>query len=169
MQLLPIFQSFKTILCVCPRCGSIHRLSDLHLKYRGVTPKTWLDEYEAKLSLLEKREEKFEEKEREIREKAAEKGRQQVLKIIRKSLYSEFAMLPYNPYDIKALLHPIDFVIFDGLNDSEKLKSILFLTRRTQCVELVKIRRSIEHAIDKENYDWKIARIFTNGKVKFEE
>lgn len=153
MQLLPIFQSFRTILCVCPYCGRIHRLSDLRLKYKGVTPKTWLDEYEVKLRRLEKREEKFEEKEREIREEAAEKGRRRVLKIIRKSLYSEFAMLPYNPYDIKALLHPVDFVIFDGLNDFEKLKSIVFLSRRTQCIDLVKIRKSIEQAIDKENYD----------------
>jgi len=55
MQLLPIFQSFRTILCVCPYCGRIHRLSDPRLKYKRVTPKTWLDEYEVKLRRLEKR------------------------------------------------------------------------------------------------------------------
>lgn len=141
----------------------------MHLRYRGVAPKTWLDEHNSKLKLIEKREERFEEKEQEIRDQAAEKGRKKVPRIIRKSLYTEFAKLPYNPYDIKAILHPVDFIVFNGLNDDEKLKDILFLSKRTIDADLNKIRKSIEHAVDREKYDWKIARISLEGKVEFEE
>lgn len=169
MRLLDIFQSFRPILCVCPCCSSILRLSDLHLRYRVVAPKTWLDEYSSKVTLMEKREERFEEKEQEIRDQAADRGRKKVPRIIRKSLYTEFAKLPYNPYDIKAILHPVDFIVFNGLNSRESLKNILFLSKRTPNADLNRIRRSIADTIDRERYDWKVARISTEGKIEFEE
>lgn len=74
-ELLQTFQSFRRILCICPCCGELMRLSDLHLRYTGKVPKTWLDEYEQKLLTLQKREDRFDEKEREIRNKSVERGR----------------------------------------------------------------------------------------------
>jgi hypothetical protein len=41
------FQLFRKILCVCPCCGELVRLSDLRLKTKGEVEKTWLDDYEA--------------------------------------------------------------------------------------------------------------------------
>lgn len=55
------------------------------------------------------------------------------------------------------------------MNDNEKLKDILFLSKRTLDADLNKIRKSIEHAVDREKYGWKIARISLEGKVEFEE
>lgn len=167
-NIVNLFQSFRTILCVCPQCGDVLRLSDLRLTYRGAAPRTWLDTYDAKTRTTERKEESFEEKEEKLRDAATERGRKKVPQIIRKSMNGEFAKLRYNPYDIKALLHPVDFVVFNGLNDKERLNDIVFLSKETENPELSKIRKSIELTIDKGNYMWQLARVDINGKIEFD-
>ncbi len=167
-NILNLFQSFRTVLCVCPHCGDVLRLSDLHLSYKGMTPKTWLDTYDGNVRSIERKEEVFEEKEGELRDAATEKGRKKVPLIIRKSMHSEFAKLRYDPYDIKALLHPVDFVVFNGLNEKEKLSDITFLSKKTDSPELIKLRKSIESTIDNGKYVWQVARVDINGKIQFD-
>ena len=72
--LFDTFQSFRTIYCVCPCCNKLMRLSDLRLQYEGEAPETWLDKYEKKEVSLREKEEKFKNKEKDMRKKAAEKG-----------------------------------------------------------------------------------------------
>jgi predicted Holliday junction resolvase-like endonuclease len=155
-------------MCICPECGEIARLSDLHLRYTGVAPKTWFDTYQSELLALQKKEEFFGEKEDELREESAERGRKKVPKIVKKCLCPEFARLRYDPYDIKAILHPVDFVVFDGMNKSSEVKDVIFLSRKTQNRELNLIWKSIKNTIEDENYDWKVARITIDGKMKLE-
>jgi len=113
----------KIVHCVCPNCNKISRVSDLRLNSKDKSAKTWLDKYDSKINSIEKKEEKYLEEENEIREKARERGRAMVPNLIKKSMDEKFAKLKYDPYDIKALLHPIDFVVFDG-NHQEMLKNI---------------------------------------------
>ena len=167
-DLVNLFQSFRTILCICPSCGDIVRLSDLRLKYTGVAPHTWLDTYDSKVRRFEKKEELFDEKEAKLREAAVERGRKKVPKMICKCLDSDIACFNYNPYDIKALLHPVDFVVFNGLNDKKQLNDITFISKKTQNEALNKIRSSLESAVDKERYDWHVARVSIEGKVELE-
>lgn len=167
-ELLNIFQSFRKILCLCPCCGELLRLSDLHLRYTGKAPKTWLDTYEQKLVALQRKEELFGEKERELREKSIERGRKKVPRLIERCLCPEFRKMKYDPYDIKAIMHPVDFVVFDGLNQENEIKSITFLSRKPSNQEQIKITESIRKAISKNNYEWKVARITLDGKVNFE-
>jgi len=168
IDLLDVFQSFRRTLCICPYCGEMMRLSDLHLKYTGKAPRTWLDNYGSKLLSLEKKEKLFEEKEAEMREKSIEKGRKKVPILIRKCLCPEFKKLEYNPYDIKAIMHPVDFIVFDGLNDEVELRNVTFLSRKTSDHEQNVILESIRKTLDKKSYDWKVSRITMNGKVEFE-
>ncbi|MGB9842216.1 MAG: Holliday junction resolvase-like protein [Candidatus Bathyarchaeales archaeon] len=167
-ELLNIFQSFRKILCLCPCCGEMLRLSDLHLRYTGKAPKTWLDKYEQKLMVLQRKEELFEEKERELRDKAIERGRKKVPRLIERCLCSEFRKMKYDPYDIKAIMHPVDFIVFDGLNQRDEIKSITFLSRKPVNQEQVKIIESMKNTISKNSYEWKVARITLDGKVTFE-
>ena len=167
-ELLDIFQSFRRILCICPCCGEMVRLSDLHLKYLGKAPRTWLDRYESKLLAQEKKERLFKEKESEMREKSIERGRKKVPKLIKKCLCPEFKKLRYNPYDIKAIMNPVDFVVFDGLNDKVAVKNVTFLSKKALNQDQNAILKSIRKTIEQENYDWKIARITIDGEVDFE-
>jgi len=167
-DLVSVFQSFRTILCVCPCCKNIVRLSDLRLKYKGVAPRTWLDNHEMRLRRLEKKEECFKEKEKALRKAAIERGRAKVPKMICKCIDQTIASFNYNPYDIKALMHPVDFVVFNGLNGEEKLKDISFLSKKVTNDNLNRIRASLETVIGKERYDWRVARVSIDGKVELE-
>ena len=167
-ELLDVFQSFRRILCICPCCGEMMRLSDLHLKYLGKAPKTWLDTHESRLLAQEKREDLFDEKAEKIREKSINRGRKKVPKLIKKCLCAEYKKLKYNPYDIKAIMHPVDFIVFDGLNDEVKIENVTFLSRKASNQDQNAILKSIRKTIDERNYDWKVARITTKGEVNFE-
>ncbi len=166
-ELLDAFQSFRRILCVCPCCGEIVRMSDLHLKYSGKSPKTWLDEYELQLLALDKKEQAFEAKEAELREKAIERGRNKVPVMVKNCLCPEFKKLEYDPYDIKAIMDPVDFIVFDGLNQGKQVQSVTFLAKPTNA-QTHAVIGSIKTAVSKGSYDWKVARITTDGKVDFE-
>jgi predicted Holliday junction resolvase-like endonuclease len=166
-ELIDAFQSLRKILCICPCCGELVRVSDLHLQYKGKVAKTWLDIYELDLVSLQTKEQEFEEKEDELREKAIERGRAKVPKIVNTCLCNDFKKLSYDPYDMKPVMNPVDFVVFDGLNEGKAVKDITFLTR-TPCIAMRPMIESLKAAVDKENYDWKVARITTAGKVNFE-
>jgi len=167
-DIVKLFQSFRAILCICPCCGDIVRLSDLRLKYKGATPHTWLDAYDSRIMQLEKKEMAFEEEEQELRDRAIERGRRKVPKMICKCLDKNIASFKYNPYDIKALYHPVDFIVFNGLNSKKELDDITFLSRRTSNEMLNRIRKSLKEAVEKEKYDWRVARVSIEGKVEFE-
>ncbi len=164
---LDTFQSFKRIMCVCPCCKELHRLSDLSLSYRGKAPRTWLDDYECKVDTLEKKEEKFDEKESKIREEAAERGRKRVPAMIRKSMEPCLAQLKLNPYDIKLITHPVDFVVFEGLND-DALSSITFLSKKTPNLQLAALRKEVKKAVEGKAYDWKTMRVDSDGGITYE-
>lgn len=167
-KLLNVFQSFRRTLCICPCCGEMMRLSDLHLRYAGKAPRTWFDKYEAKLLSQEKKEKLFEEEEGKMREKSIERGRKKVPALVRKCLCPEFKKLKYNPYDIKAIMHPVDLIVFDGLTNEDALRNVTFLSRKTSDRKQSAILESIRRTTKKKNYDWKVSRITMDGKVEFE-
>ena len=164
---LETFQQFKTILCICPKCNHFSRLSDLHLRSKDKAPKTWLDDYESNEQKISEQESEFEEKEGEIREKAVERGRAQVPEMVRKSMDGQFAKLSYDPYDIKAILHPVEFVIFNGMN-SGNLNDIVLLSRSSTNQYLQNLQKSVAKVIEEKLYDWKVARVSLDGNVEFE-
>ena len=79
----------------------------------------------------------------------------------------KFAKLKYDPYDIKALLHPIDFVVFDG-NHQEMLKNIVLMSRKTQNENLLQLHKGIARAVTDRKYDWKTVRVSEDGQVEYE-
>ena len=166
-SILDIFNNFKTILCMCPKCNSLMRLSDLHLKAKTPAPKTWLDRYESRIDTIEKREDLFDQQKSKIREKATERGRAKVPILVKKSMSKQFTKLNYDPYDIKAILHPIDFVVFNGMN-KDAMKDVVLLSRKTSNSYLDALHKGIEKAVNEKSYDWKVVRVSAEGDVKYE-
>ena len=162
------FAELRKILCVCPCCGEIVRVSDLHLKVKKPIVKTWLDTYEAKIIAMSKKEEKFSEKEKKIRDMAIEKGRNEAKKIVNKVVLPIFRKLKLNPFDVKPVLSPIDFLVFDGMTDKDKIKNIIFLSKISKIEYLNLIRKQIKEIISKRNYIWQVGRIDDLGGLTFE-
>jgi predicted Holliday junction resolvase-like endonuclease len=164
------FQEFRKILCICPCCGDLVRVSDLKLKVKGPAYQTWLDEYEKKSLFLDKKEEKFDEVEDKIRALSVEKGRKAAEKACNELICRGLRELKLDPFDIKPILTPVDFVAFKGMNKEEDINEILFLTREVGCCkEINQLRQQVKKAILQEKYDWQVARIDDKGKIELEE
>jgi len=167
-ELFVEFQEFRKILCVCPCCGELVKVSDLKLKVKGAAVKTWLDEYEKEEQVIIKNEEKFNGIEEKIREKWKEKGREQAEKVFNNAILPSFKALKLDPFDIKPILNPIDFVVFKGMNKKEVISDILFLSKVHSSPSLEITRKQVEKAILNNKYEWQVARIDYDGHITFE-
>lgn len=168
MKLFEEFQEFRKILCVCPDCGMIVRVSDLKLEVKGVFVKTWLDEYDAKCRLMDNKEEKFEEIRDKLREVAVKKGRKEAEKTFNKAINPTFRELKFDPFDIKPILNPIDFLVFKDMNKKELVNDIIFLSKICNNPILNKLRVQVKNSIEKKKYDWQVARIGERGEIRIE-
>ena len=171
---LDIFQQIKTVLCLCPNCSSLLRVSQLqHLRSTAAAPRTWLDDYDEQIKKLEikdasvsRKENNLHSKEKEMRQKSAERGRKMVVSTVLKSMDDYFSKKKYNPYDIKPIIHPVDFVIFNGDN-ADQVSEVVFLSKKSNNPNLAVLQKSVGECIEKKNYDFKTAKISNEGKVTF--
>jgi predicted Holliday junction resolvase-like endonuclease len=161
-----MFNQLKTIHCMCPKCDNLMRVSDLQLLSKEKTEKTWLDTFDTKSKTIDKKEEKFAQEESDIREKARERGRKQVPKLINQSLNKNFSKLKYDPYDVKAILHPIDFIAFNGMNKGQ-VENITLLSNKTTSPHMKNLHKAIAEAIKTKSYDWKILHVAQNGEITY--
>ena len=166
-EIVSIFNQFRTVICMCPECDAFSRLSDMHIRASGKTPKTWLDEFEASDRQIMDEENEFSEQEDRVRSQAVERGRAKVPNLVRQSMHSQFTKLPYDPYDIKPLLHPIDFVVFDGMNGG-KVRDVVLLSRITNNPHMLSHQQSIKKVVESQSYDWKVVRVSIDGEVEIE-
>jgi len=170
MALLETFQAFSGILVICPCCREILRLADLRFRYVGKFEITFLDELRKTERALDRREDKmckmearFDDTEETLREKARQKGRKAVEKKIL-GIDPALKKIKSNPKDIKVIAHPVDLVVFDGLNDGG-LKKILFVNRckrrnkRSFC-------KHLENALSKKRYLWETVKIKQDGAIE---
>ena len=172
-SLLGIFQQLKTVLCLCPHCSSLLRVSQLHLRSTAAAPRTWLDDYDEQIQKLQIKDDKVSRKEdklnsqvAEIREKSRERGRKRVVSTVLKSMDDYFSKKKYNPYDIKPIIHPVDFVIFNGDHDKQ-VNEVVFLSKKSKNPNLAALQKSVDECVEKKNYDFKTAKISNEGKVTF--
>ena len=173
-SLLGIFQQLKTVLCLCPHCSSLLRVSQLYLRSTVAAPRTWLDDYDEQIQKLKikddrvsRKEEKFASQVGEIREKSRERGQGMVVNTVLKSMDDYFSKKKYNPYDIKPIIHPVDFVIFNGDHDKQ-VNEVVFLSKKSKNPNLAALQKSVDECVKKKNYDFKVAKISNEGKVTFE-
>ena len=181
---LDLFNQFKIILCLCPHCSSLLRLSQLHLRSDAPSQKTWLDEYDLKKIKLGNKEEKISQKEyeqeeliKEKRKKAIQRGRTKVVGIVLNSLHSTSSKMlkKYNPFDVKPIIHPVDFVIFNGDYEAKKTKyrkkkiqEVVFFSKKSENSDMLNLQKSVDECVKNKNYDFKIVRINNDGNVSFE-
>jgi predicted Holliday junction resolvase-like endonuclease len=167
IDLFEEFQEFRKILCICPCCGKLVRVSDLKLKVKGAVV-TWLDDFEKQILALQKKEESFEEKKAKLREKWTEEGRKAAEKALGKMVSPQFKALKLDPYDIKPISNPVDFIVFKGLYKTDSVGDILFLSKQITNNELNVIRQQVSKAVSTKKYNWQVARIGNDGKISFE-
>jgi len=162
------FQEFRKILCVCPECGEIVRVSDLRLKTKGKVKKTWLDDYELRSDQMGLKEEEFNEIESKLRAAAVEKGRKKAQKVFNKAINADFRKMKLDPYDIKPILNPVDFLVFKDMNSKDAISDIVFLSKTIENPNINRLRAQVKTVIEDNNYEWQVARIDNTGQIELE-
>ncbi len=65
---------------------------------------------------------------------------------------------PYNPKDVRFLGSPVDFVVFDGLNDGD-VKRVVFVEVKTGASELSARERRVRDAVRNAQVEWLELRV----------
>lgn len=164
-NLLKFFQLQRQIFGVCPHSGNVFRLSDCQIYIKKKPSPDWLQQIEASQRRIDKLEEKLDDREADIREKARIAGRNEAIKMVKK-IDKLFQPLKLNPDDSKVIFHPVDFIVFNGMKTGH-LKNIIFLDK-AQSKSDMRLQESIKSVIEKENYEWITLRVEENGAIKEE-
>lgn len=164
-QLLKFFQLQRQIFGVCPHTGNVFRLSDCHIYVKKKPEPDWLQQIEAAQTKISKAEEKLDEKEETIREKARIAGRSEATKMVRK-IDKIFHPLKLNPDDSKVIFHPVDYIVFNGMKTG-KMKNLILMDKAKGTSDK-RLQQSIQKVIEKKNYEWITLRVEENGNIKQE-
>jgi len=166
-EMVKFFSLQRQIFGICPNCSEFFRLSDTNVFLKRKPVPDWMDRIDKEKERLKELEEKLEEKKGELQEKAREKGRKQAQKAIRK-IDPVFAPRELNADDAKVIFHPIDYIVFKGMKDSDSIKGILLLDRQAKDGNHRAVQKSIEKVVERENYEWQTLRVQEDGKIKAE-
>ena len=167
-QITDFLREQRHVFGTCPCCSQMFRLSETRVSYRSRYEPDWLDRLQKNMEKTESKVENFEEAESEVREKAVERARQKLLPKLLNRAVPLFARKKLPIHDIRTLLHPIDFIVFDGLSDSrrEELNRILLLDSKPRTDGQRKLHESLREAIDCQALDWGTIRISEVGEVE---
>lgn len=155
---------FQNVLVLCPVCGRIHRLSELKLSYRGRVKRTWLDQLRTAEQKMEQAENRFEDQQEAIRQAAREAGQRQVPRILKKCVPA-ICQRGYYPQDLKAIFDPVDFVIFDGMKQKNKIKRVVLFDGPADTKRRARAQDSIQKVLKKGNYEWKTVKLDERGQI----
>jgi len=170
-----IFHQARRILCQCPECGEMSRLSEIQIKSGKKSKPTWLDVHQKNEDDFDADSYKFKEEKDELKKKATAKGRIQAEKdmrdLIKNSLVSNYQQMTYDPRDIIPISYPIDYVVFDGANkvrmkEQDFVKEVLLLSKKTNNAYSQKLHKSIHDVIENKKYEWKTAKVL-DGNIEF--
>lgn len=167
-DILKFFNLQRQIFGICPHSGEFFRLSDCKVYVKTRPTRDWMDNLGLDSDRLDAVEERIEQQEASLREKAREKGRKEANRLIRK-IDKVFTPRRLNPDDAKVVFHPIDYVVFNGMKNSDSIKSIVMLDRQTTSHAHRRLQNSIEQSIARGNYDWLTLRVLEDGSIKEEE
>lgn len=166
--ILDFYSSLRQIFGVCPSCEEIFRVSDCKLYQKSKKPAIdWKEKVDSELNRLDILEEKLQEKIELAREAAREAGRKEADKIVKK-IDPIFRPLKLNPNDAKVLFHPVDFIVFNGMNNNYSdtgIRNILLLDKTNKSGENAQLQKSIESSISRGNYEWLTLRVEENGTI----
>lgn len=166
-EVLDFYSMLRHTFGVCPCCGEIFRLSDCKLFQKKKPEIDWKEEIDNEIRKLDLLEEKILEKIESTKEAARTVGRKNADKLVRK-LDKIFLPLKLNCNDCKVIFHPIDFIVFNGMNNNHgdcTIKEILLIDKNNKSGQYLQIQKSIANAIQTKNYDWLTLRVENDGKI----
>lgn len=164
-EILRLFDDFRRILGICPCCGQLFRLSDIRLYYRVQPVRSWLDKLEFRQLNVDRAEERFGDLEKSIRERATERARRKIARLMR-HIDPVFSGRGYALEDARALFDPVDFVLFDGMTRHNRVRGVILMDGPALDPGRRKIQRAIAKVVSRRHYEWKTIRLSRDGDIQ---
>ena len=166
-QLLDFYSALRQLFGVYPCCGEIFKVSDCKLYQKKKPAIDWQEKLDKEIDRLSLAELKLEEKIEKAREAARVAERTRADKHI-KRIDPVFSPIKLNPKDAKVILHPVDFIVFNGMNSNTgmaSIKNIVLLDKSNRSREEKAVQTSINKAVDKASYEWLTLCVEENGTI----
>jgi predicted Holliday junction resolvase-like endonuclease len=163
-DIVRFFAVQRSIFGLCPCCGELFRLSDTRLFLKTRPKRDWMDILRARDARLDGVEERIDEAEEALREKARIVGRRSARLAVRR-IDPVFAPRRLNADDAKVLFHPVDYVVFRGMKEQGAVKEIILLDGDTRAQDRIRLQKSIEKVVEMGNYEWLTVRVQEDGSV----
>lgn len=159
---IQFFNNLRQTFCHCPNCSETYRLSDSVLFEEKRPNLDWFDKIEREIAKIELAEKAMKEKIAKAKLEATIEGRIQADAHI-EQFDTLFKPLGLSPNDAKVHFHPVDYIVFNGMNGLDpKIKNIVLLDRKENSGEL---QDSIKKCIHDERYGFLTIKIKNNGEV----
>ena len=158
-----IFGALGQLMTVCPCCGELFYLSEAHPYYEGHKPHSSLDKLRAEERRLEEAEQRLDDLEGVLRERAARAGLRATKRLLQK-IDPIFSGSGYDPQDVKVMFHPVTYVVFDGMAKGE-VKEVQLLAMPPQNQLSEQVQSSIEQAVIQGNFEFRTLRVDDRGRV----
>jgi predicted Holliday junction resolvase-like endonuclease len=100
--------------------------------------------------------------EREIRQDAVDRSRAVIVGKVTEHVVPYFPQFKYNPKDARFIGSPLDFVVFDGL-DEDCLRKIVLVEVKTGAANLTKRERNIQQTVLQKRVEFAVLRIQPSG------
>lgn len=166
-QIIDFYSSLRQIFFACPYCDEIHRLSDCKIYQKAKPDIDWKEKIDKEIERLETLEMKLQETIEATKEAARLVGRRAADKLIKK-IDPVFHPLGLNCNDCKVIFHPVDYVVFRGMNNNNgdcSIKEIMLLDKSKKVGQSLVTQKSLEKAVQKKNYEWLTLRVDNNGVI----
>jgi predicted Holliday junction resolvase-like endonuclease len=148
IALIDYLKAQSQIYCECPVCGELFRLNKAKLTFGKRARKDLLDK-------LREAKEEFEMHVQEAREDAKKRSRAVSKGLMLENICPYLPDFKYHPRDARFLGDPIDFVVFDGLFPSKRVKELTILEVKSGDSKMGDTELSIKKAVErgKVNFD----------------
>lgn len=151
----------RHIFCICPECGETHRLTDLEISKKGKQTKDFLDKFEDSMAKLEDKRTQLEARARELQDDARRRAVRRVLPQLLRQAVPGLYRRGINPQDVRTLIHPVEFVAFEGMSSDDGVHQVTFLNMGPATQET----QSLQRAIEDHSLDWATLRVSDDGSV----
>jgi predicted Holliday junction resolvase-like endonuclease len=159
---LPFFlRENRHIFSVCPKCGIVHRLSELRLSRKGRYASDWLDTLQSKNERWQNRKDKLESECHSLQQDAKEKAERKELPKLLNRVAPVFIQWKIDPRDVRTIFDPVEFVAFEGLNSEDGVQRVSLLHLGSPH----RLTKSLEHTITAGNFGWNTLRLEDDGTI----
>ena len=140
--------------CPCPECGEQFLLKDSSLFYLSNFSPQAKTLYQEQLNALKEREEELRASVEKMKTTSKVGAEAVNIGFLLERLAPCMSAFPFDHNDCRSLFDPIDYLVFEGLNEKQKVEKITFMDIKTGKARLNRHQKEIQTAVENNQVSW---------------